>query len=237
MDRQLKYFENYATIKDADNGVISAIASSGSIDRDNEIIEPGAFAKSLDRFVEYGTILACHQHRLPDGSPPMIGKPTKAVYDGDVLHIDFELGKGELAQKWKTAKEDGTWRAVSVGFISQKGKYDEQKIYRHEQAELLELSAVPVGSNRDAVIRGLIPDDMAERFNGLEKLIKELSQSLDSVKSGIADELREYIEDLVLPDKGDYAKELLGVTEVDDGTASSQVVIDSIIKQLQTLGV
>lgn len=225
----LKYCPNFATIKssETDADVIVATASSGEIDRDGEIIVPGAFADSLNRFVRDGAILACHQHRLPDGSPPMIGRPVFAKYtDQNELEIGFRLGKSELARKWRAAKDDGTWRAVSVGFQSKDGEFktlDDQKapVYHHIKAELFEVSGVPVGSNREALLRGLgLVDsetpDVTAVLKAMEKKLKtitEIGTQFASAKAEILAEVRETIEGLLVPDAGDYADYLMTVTQ------------------------
>ena len=209
----LKYYPNFATIKDGDDGVIVATASTGAIDRDGEIIVPGAFAKSLDRFVNDGAILACHQHRLPDGSPPMIGRPIYAKYtDQGALEVGFKLGTSELAQKWAAAKADGTWRGVSVGFMPTDGEYksvEGRNVYHHKEAELFELSGVPVGSNRDALLKGMGLVDTNIFAELKAEGIPDITKLLASVKTDIIAEVKATIEGLLVPDADEYAELLM----------------------------
>ncbi len=209
--RAIKYFDNFAEIKDGTDGIITALASNDAIDRDGEIICHKAFEESLPGFVKNGVILSCHQHRLADGSPPMIGIPLSADYNDRGLEVKFRLGKGELAQKWRAAKEDGTWRGVSVGFIPLKGEVrqiDEENVpnvvsfftgdnktaYHHTKAELLELSAVPVGSNRDATLRDYQDNEI---LDSIEQLLTDgFSQS----RKELLEELKAYIETLIVPE-------------------------------------
>lgn len=196
--KSIKYFENFATIK-SEGEIITALASNSAIDRDGEIICHGAFSDSLESFVKNGTILACHQHRLADGTPPMIGRPLAAKYTSDGLEVQFKLGKGDLAQKWRVAKEDGTWRGVSVGFIPVKGetrtvKDTDISAYHHTKAELLELSAVPVGSNRDATLRNYQDNEILDSIKQL------LSDGFSQSRKELLEELKAYIETLVVPE-------------------------------------
>jgi len=196
--RTIKYFENFAAIK-SKGEIITALASSDAIDRDGEVICHGAFSDSLDSFVKNGTILACHQHRLADGTPPMIGRPLTAKYTNDGLEVQFKLGQGELAQKWRVAREDGTWRGVSVGFIPVKGENRTIKdtnipAYHHTKAELLELSAVPVGSNRDATLRSYQDNEFIDLIKNL------LTDGFSQSRKELLEELKVYIESLIVPE-------------------------------------
>ncbi len=221
MSVEMKYVEDYATIKGGDGEVIHCIASDASRDLDGEIIAAGCFEKSLPHFVEKGSILSCHQHRLPDGSPPMIGVPVDAKYVEDVLHVDLKLGKGELSQKWQIAKDDGTWRQLSVGFVPEVGDYetrDGAKGYVHKEARLIELSGVPVGSNTNTSLRGALPPQMMEE---IQKQFKALIDGLAHSKEELLAELRDYIDELAVPDARAYAAELLGGDNGESKTAEA----------------
>jgi len=219
---ELRYCDSFALLqpKSAEDGdVIHAIASSDAVDRDNEVIEVGAFKDSLESFVQNGVILACHQHRLPDGSPPMIGVPVDAKYIGRKLKVSFRLGETELAQKWRKARADGTWRAVSVGFIPQETEWREygradsngvkKRRLHHVRAELIELSGVPVGSNRDALLRGLIPDDFYERLQKLEKRVEDFDSRVAAGHDELIRRFRALMHEILTPDQEEYLSRLL----------------------------
>jgi len=213
-DVSVKYCPTFAQLKGKDaSGVITAIASTASIDRDGETIAPKAFEKSLPGFLAGGAILATHLHRLSDGSPPMIGYPVAAEYKKGNLEIAFKMGKGELAQKWATAYEDGTWRNVSVGFLPSVGAMKtvgDKQVYEHQEAELLELSAVPVGSNRDARLRDFDPQDILGRLTALEQMIKQLREGMGEHSEQLLERIKAYMDDLAVPGAEEYADELLG---------------------------
>ena len=239
-DIKIKYFNNFATLKDTkDNDIITAVASTASIDRDGEVIAPRAFEKSLESFVKNGSILACHQHRLPDGSPPMIGRPVGAKYVKDSLAVDFVLGKGELASKWRDAKEDGTWRNVSVGFIPMQGEsksVGDVSAYHHTEAELLELSGVPVGSNRDASLRGYNTDELLEKMGEVKeyinKLLSEIPAKLTNSNEVLLEELQEYINKLIIPDAGKYADILMSADDQHQGNNEKLNELCNCIKNI-----
>jgi len=209
MGEEIKFCDNFAELatKSPNSDIIYAIASSASVDRDNEVIEAGAFEESLKGFVKNGVILACHQHRLPDGSPPMIGRPISAEYRRRKLEIGFKMGSSPLAEQWKQAREDGTWRAVSVGFMPieynwKKIEGSDRERLHHTKAELLEVSAVPVGSNRDALLKGVLSKEMTQ--------LKNMADSLVNAKAEIIAELKDHIDRLLVPDNaGEYIERII----------------------------
>lgn len=167
---KIKSVGNFATVKGkVEGGKLTAVASSASVDRDGEVILPSAFAKHLDRYRANPVILASHTHRSPDGTPTIIGSATRIAIEEATLVFDMAFARTPLAQQWQSLYEDGHARAFSVGFIPIAGEWKEQaegNVYVWTEVELLEISAVPVPANPEALVRDL---DGKE----LERLIDE----------------------------------------------------------------
>lgn len=141
---------------DTEKRQITAIASTGSVDRDGEIILPSAFKETLPQFMKNPVILACHQHRLSDGRSPVVGKAVKAWLDKKALHVVIEFAKTELGDEYWHLYRDGFQRAFSIGFMHGRDDYTQETIDGRpvkviNKVELLEISCVPVPSNREAL--------------------------------------------------------------------------------------
>ena len=151
-----KVLQVEATQQD-DGRVIRFIASTGSVDRDNDTLNPSGW--ELTRFnATHGPFLWAHNR---DVALPPIGRARRAFVDGGALKIDIEFLPEDLAdhdhvrfanlvyQLYKT----GFLHDVSVGFapIEQEIASDRQgwQPIDFKKQELLELSAVPIGANKD----------------------------------------------------------------------------------------
>lgn len=163
----IKCVENYAVVKQAKDGTLTAVASNAREDRDGEVILPSAFSKHLDVYQANPVILAAHTHRSFDGTPTIIGSASKIGIEDEALVFDMTFARTDLACQWQSLYEDGHAKAFSVGFIAMDGEWKDQgkgSVYVHTEVELLEISAVAVPANPDAVARSI--DEQA-----LQKLI------------------------------------------------------------------
>ncbi|MFZ0035637.1 MAG: HK97 family phage prohead protease, partial [Sedimentisphaerales bacterium] len=157
---ETKQFLALLSIKNVDlkNRRIEAIASTGSVDRDTEIIEPSAFEQSLPDYVaKNNVVLTGHQHRLDSGHSPVVANVVSAKLTplGLVVVLEFH-DITELAEEYWQLYSQKKQKALSVGFVPKKGGWetrDGNKIYVHTEVELIEISVVPVGSNRDALTK------------------------------------------------------------------------------------
>jgi len=136
---------------DKENHRIDAIVSTASQDRDGDIILPSAFKKSLAGYLKNPVILSCHQHKLDDGRSPVVGTCVDARIDKNALHVTIEFEtETDLGREYWTLYANKRMRAFSVGFVPVKWK-DEGRSRIYTEVELLEISCVPVPSNRDAL--------------------------------------------------------------------------------------
>ena len=146
-----------------DGDTYRAILSDDSIDRDNEFMSSALIGK----WAGMGALpmLANHENAMES----FIGawKNPKVVTEGahTALAMEpnfFSSAANPKAQQIKTqideAEKMGLGVGVSVGFIPLKGMMVGDR-YRHDDAELVEASIVPVQSNRNAYVT------LAKRFN------------------------------------------------------------------------
>lgn len=118
----------------------------GNVDRDNEIIAPGAFAESLPAFIRDGFIACAHDWE--EG----VATVNDAFEDSYGLYIKCEFHSDDESQalRIKTAErlERGKTVGLSVGFSVDAWSYDETSGVRTiTKATLYEVSIVTVPAN------------------------------------------------------------------------------------------
>ena len=145
-------------ILDEANGRVSAIVSSESIDRDGDVIRAAGW--DLKNFMRHPVVLANHDY---SSLRSQIGVWEKMEVNGNKMRgvARFFIGKGNDEADWafELAKEKAL--AFSVGFIPNMDKaaplYDDDAFgvrgMEFKGQELLEVSAVTVPSNPDALQR------------------------------------------------------------------------------------
>lgn len=150
---------------DPDTGRLPIWASTDNVDRHEEIVEADAFTDSLKVYRTNPVILAGHVHAYLNGDVPVIGKAhNPEVVDGDGkaadgkrhrgLSMEIEFAPGDvspLGPFYKRAYELKFMNAFSIGFISLETEHDDGEPLRHTKVDLLEVSAVAVGSNRESL--------------------------------------------------------------------------------------
>ena len=138
---QIKFAKGFVEKID-DNGLITgAVASTGSMDRDGEILEPKGWV--LDNFKKAPRLLWAHDaHQLP------IGKVVRIELGNTGLEFDAEFAEkeNEFAKKVADLFRGGFLNTFSVGF-----RPLERKDNTFLKQELLEISVVNVPANAEAM--------------------------------------------------------------------------------------
>ena len=172
---------------DAQAGLLNMVIpmSTGSVDRDEEIIEPAAFKKQLKEFMKRPILLSSHMY---GDLRKQIGefRNLKVTDEGLMANgLEYYVGRGNEEADWGFYLASKGMAAFSVGFIpKQWEKIDEEQDdtmwgnRRYTELELLEISQVVVPSNRDAIqgVRGKAVGD------------KVTTALLDEVEKDLADE-------------------------------------------------
>lgn len=139
---------------DAEKRQVRVLASTADLDRDNERILPTAFKKRLSSFLSNPVILACHQHRLEDGTPSVVGKAENVWIDNAGLWCIIKFAETPLAEQYWQLYRDGFMKAVSIGFapIAFRDTNESGKSVRiFSEVELFEISLVAVPANPNAL--------------------------------------------------------------------------------------
>lgn len=141
--------------------VIRGIATTPSVDRVGDIIEPLGM-----KFTNPMPFLWQHLHDKPVGTVKF-DTPTAAGigFEATIAHpdtVESETLKDRLREAWDSMKL-GLVRAVSVGFRPIEYSYMEEGGVRFIESECFELSAVTIPANSDAVINEIKSIDAALR--------------------------------------------------------------------------
>lgn len=159
---------------DAKTRSVEAVLSSDTIDGHGEIIDQASWR--LARYLQNPVVL--HMHRRTD----VIGHAQDVRVAGGQLQGRIVFATTKLAEEVATLFRDGAMRAFSVGF--RPGRIVEEvlpsgaKIERLLDCELMEVSAVSVPSNPDAVVKyksiGLLP--ASYQADASDDLIRTLNE-------------------------------------------------------------
>lgn len=177
-----------ATGKQLAYGEFETVVSNSNEDRYYEkILLEGIDLKQIKR---NPTVLWGHDYR---GLP--IGKITKIWIEGNNLmaRIKLSVEKYDFAKQVYDLILDGAINAVSLGGQVKKWNDDYSVI---EQLELYEISVVPVGAHRDALITAKSVGK--EKAASLRKSFADFEKqaALDKIKLMPNDEIKSYIDSL-----------------------------------------
>jgi HK97 family phage prohead protease len=196
----------------------------GNIDEVGDIIEAGAFAKSIQERGPNGTkqIKVLWQHDAP------LGMPTVMLEDSKGLYVEGKISKTVLGDEALELMRDGVVDRMSIGFSIPQGKayYDEEEQVRKiKEIKLYEFSPVTFPANEMAVVTGVKNLELIRQLaNGgelSEEEMKALADMLPQLQaliekeadSDITSQLKEPLidEDFIksVADFGTFAKHRL----------------------------
>lgn len=197
-----------------EDGVIDAFIpmSMASRDRDEEVIQPTAFEKTLPIFMKRPVLLSSHNY----GSlTNQIGEFVDLKIKGKGLYAKpkYYINEGNPEADWAYKLAQHNMAAFSVGFIPKKadeGKSDKDPRRTYTEVELLEISQVTVPSNRDAIqglkakavgVEAALLDEVLES-DLLEKSPEEKSYQCECTSCGYKAEFEEHCREVTCPKCG-----------------------------------
>lgn len=161
---------------DSDNEMkFSGYASIfGNIDSYDDIMEKGAFTKTIKENKSRIRILAYHDMWN------VIGKPTKLEEDSKGLYFEGKISNTTTGRDMYTLIKDKAVNEMSIGYNVVKFEYDKDKNLRKlKEVKLWEISPVTWGANDKAKIKHLFDnnkyDILESEVKRLEALILKLS--------------------------------------------------------------
>jgi len=168
-------------IKDADSsGMIRGYASTfGNIDQGLDVVDKGAFKKSIKESKGLFPILADHN------PSKQIGWNLRAEEDDKGLYVEgkLDLNVQDAREKYslaKTAMENGAKMGLSIGYMTIKAEPDrtQTSVRRLKELKLFEYSIVTFPMNTSAMITAMKSDfQTMQSIDSLKKLIAELKHN------------------------------------------------------------
>ncbi|WP_313152076.1 HK97 family phage prohead protease [Lacrimispora sp.] len=142
-----------------------------NIDSGGDIIEPGAFTKTLAEGWERVKILALHNDCwLP------IGRPLELREDTNGLFLSARVSDTSMGKDIKVLLKDGVLNELSIGYDPIVFDYDSDGIRHLREVKLWEVSIVTWAMNPEATITGY--KSMQEPIGLVKALESELMEEL-----------------------------------------------------------
>lgn len=183
---ELKAFKMDDQTVDMDARTFEGYASTfGNMDQVGDIIERGAFTKSIAERFGTGQIKVLWQHDQP------LGMPVEMREDDRGLWVKGRVSKTRLGDEALELMRDGVIDRMSIGFSIPKGKsdIDGDGIRRIREVKLYEFSPVTFPANEAAVITGV--KSLQERLRAaglrddrLDAVFDQLEKALQALQAG-----------------------------------------------------
>jgi len=184
-DKTVKTAIGKAMTVDRDKRTLTATITTRSVDRDGDIIEPEGI--DTTNFDKNPVVLWAHNYsQIP------VAKITKLYTNPQGLLAEIVFAEHSFAKDVFNLYADGFLNAWSIGFVGQKG-YVEPRLdedgrvqgYVYNKVELLELSAVPIPANPEALTRS---------FEGVSKnTLSTMSKSLETMPENLKSDAEQFI--------------------------------------------
>ena len=195
--REFKSFSFELESADESTGEFSGYAAVfGNRDSGNDIIEKGAFAKTIVEDFNRIKILALHNNCwLP------VGRPIELREDDRGLFIRGKISNTSLGRDIRTLLKDGVLGELSIGYDAVVFDYDSETGIRHlKEIKLWEVSIVTWAMNDQAKIEDV--KSLVEELRTEAKTGKISRRRMDALKPFIAvvKELLEILSFMDTPD-------------------------------------
>jgi HK97 family phage prohead protease len=162
-----------AEVKDIDfkkRIVTGYLSNFGNKDHDNDIIEKGAFKKSITERKDQIYFLNQHNWSQPHGKFNVLIEDSKGLYFESEPLIDTTFSSDVLKMY-----EAGIMKEHSIGFSTVKSDYDKKRGVRTiKEVKLYEGSNVTMGANPETPFMGMKNLTLKEANDQVSKIVKML---------------------------------------------------------------
>jgi HK97 family phage prohead protease len=182
---EVKAFSTHIEIKDADSvqGIVTGyLANFGSEDSDGDIIDPGAFTKSINENGPTGKGFI--KYLLDHNTKNSVGVFTTLKEDNVGLYYEAKIGRHTAGRDYLMMVEDGIINQHSIGFSRIKQEVKEKVKYIKE-VRLFEGSGLQFwASNGNTPITGIKEmNDIVDRLTILNKALRDGAYTDDGFKA------------------------------------------------------
>lgn len=157
----------------------------GNVDRVNDIVEKGAFSKSLEKHKADGSMPSLLLHH--DLHRP-IGVWTRMEEDDYGLAVEGKLTKGVRdADEAYALLKDGALHSMSIGYRVTREEYDRKAgVNRLHEIALHEVSLVTLPANASALVGAVKNEDGEPNIRELELVLRDAGLSRKEAKAVLA---------------------------------------------------
>lgn len=169
------------------HGVFSGYGSTfGNVDRVGDIVERGAFERTLETHKKNGTMPAMLIHH--DMTRP-IGRWIDMKEDEHGLSVEGKLTTGVRdADEAYALLKDGAINSMSIGYKVIREDYDHRTGINHlHEVELHELSLVTIPANAAAIVGAVKDAEGNPNIRELEAVLREAGLSRREAKAFLAE--------------------------------------------------
>ena len=169
------------------HGVFSGYGSTfGNVDRVGDIVERGAFERTLETHKKNGTMPAMLIHH--DMTRP-IGRWIDMKEDEHGLSVEGKLTTGVRdADEAYALLKDGAINSMSIGYKVIREDYDHRTGINHlHEVELHELSLVTIPANAAAIVGAVKDAEGNPNIRELEAVLREAGLSRREAKACLAE--------------------------------------------------
>lgn len=184
-----KYLDIGLKVKEAtEEGTFSGYGSVfGNTDSMQEVIEKGAFSKSIRRHKDNNTMPAMlWQHDFRQ----VIGKYTEIKEDENGLYVEGQLAKTPRGKEALELLRMDALSGMSIGYMPQKYEIDEDTdILTHKEVDLWEVSLVTFPANQEARVsdvKAMLGNGEIPPKTKLEALLRNAGLSRNQAKRLVA---------------------------------------------------
>ena len=151
---------------DDESRIVKGYASVFSnLDSDNDVIQKGAFTKSVSEWGPTGrdAIKLCMQHKMDRP----VAKMLELSEDENGLYMEAKFGTHRDGEDYYRLAKEGIINEFSVGFVPIKKEVNSADGLDMTEVKLYEVSMVTVAANDEAVVTSV-------KSNNIMKLVKQV---------------------------------------------------------------
>lgn len=145
---EFKSIELKETAIDMSARTIEGYAATWDLDQTNDIINKGAFTKTIDEGFKNGRVKMLWQHDAP------LGMPTEMFEDDRGLYVKGKISRTQLGDEALELMRDGVVDRMSIGFSIPQNKsgFTDEGVRIISEVKLFEFSPVTFPANEAAHI-------------------------------------------------------------------------------------
>lgn len=180
---EFKSVELKETAIDMSARTIEGYAATWDLDKANDIINKGAFTKTIDEGFKNGRIKMLWQHDAP------LGMPSEMLEDDRGLYVKGKVSRTQLGDEALELMRDGVVDRMSIGFSIPQNKagYNDEGIRIISEVKLFEFSPVTFPANEAAhilAVKSLHEQLIIAKSKGINPSdVKEFSRMLCELKT------------------------------------------------------